>query len=532
MKLNLIILSIISLITLLTQVKESLTSTLKSSFTFKESSRDHSYVNNNNKAKVKKSQFKKGKSKSKSKKSKTNTVASTELGSLAKANTRTLFNEVNPEKELSEVEKVEKEALRRTLAQFLNETKFPAEGKECDKKNEKVPSKIANITETETNITAYNITKPLVIIPSSSPVCNEEWDYRQNGQNWECICEEGLEQSPIDLPRPKNATLAPIKPIFKYDAVSPDENNYSIDNINAIKVDNEPDNTVKIRYHNNAIKILYENLGKITKLDGSWYVAEEIQFHTPSEHTIDGERFDMEMQVIHYGHSKGDIAKQTVLSFLFKKTPGKYNKFIDSLDFYSLPNPVDNFRELYNNLYIPNVLYSSDEEQIPTLKPFSFYTYEGSLTFPPCTERTTWYVASEPIPLSSTAIELFREALRKPDQIDEKGNIEVDKSPIIENYRETKPLNDREVFFYDHTKYDCPKFEIKSKKVKPSGHYEKHVKDVTNYIYVNSAKPSGIPGALLVTKDEAEKNKPKTQEDSDNSEVEGVKDSLETSNNQ
>ena len=50
-------------------------------------------------------------------------------------------------------------------------------------------------------------------------------------------------------------------------------------------------------------------MGKIVTLDGAIYVAEEIVFHTPSEHTIQGKRFPLEVQIIHYGQSKGDIAK-------------------------------------------------------------------------------------------------------------------------------------------------------------------------------------------------------------------------------
>lgn len=382
----------------------------------------------------------------------------------------------------------------------LNQTMYPPfNEKTCTNKTEE-----ANKTaEFHVNITITNITQPLVIIPTATPQCNADWNYQQHGGDWECICAEGNEQSPIDLPSKESATLAPIRPVLNYEVVSPEDDAETLDRINSTPSDKGVDNSVKIRYHNGVIKIITNTIGKLVKLDGSVYSAEEIQFHTPSEHTIAGERFDMEMQVIHYGVTQGDIAKQAVLSFLFKKTPGKYNKFIDSLDFYSLPNPTDSFRELYNEIYIPNVLYSSDEDQIPVLKPFSFYTYEGSLTFPPCTERTTHYVVADPIELSSTAISLFREALRKPDRMDERGNLIVDSSPLAENYRDTQPLNKREVFIYDHKKYDCPTFEKKSLHVEPKGHYEKKIKEATQYIFVDGDQPSGIPGAYVVSEEEA-----------------------------
>lgn len=355
-------------------------------------------------------------------------------------------------------------------------------------------------------IVVTNITQPMIIIPTVGPICNENWDYKTHGEDWECICSEGQNQSPIDLPPKEKATPSPIKPIFNYEIKDKDDNTETtIDGINT--------NGIQLRYHHECIKILSAFLGKVVKLDGSLYAAEEINFHTPSEHLINGERFDMEMQIVHYGRTKGDIANQVILSFLFKKTPGKYNKFIDSLDFYSLPNPIDTTRDLYSNLYIPNVLYDSDEDAIPVMKPFSFYTYEGSLTHPPCTERTTLYVAADAVPLSSTAISLFKEALRKPDMMDNKGNYILNMDPAPENYRNTQPLNNREVFVYDTLKYDCPEFVKKPQEAKPIGHYEKHQKEITQYVFVNGDQPSGIPGAFLVSEAEAKGQFPPVTQD-------------------
>ena len=100
------------------------------------------------------------------------------------------------------------------------------------------------------------------------------------------------------------------------------------------------------------------------------------------------------MQVIHYGKTKGDIAKQIVLSFLFKKSPGVYNKFIDDLDFFNLPNPNTKKRAILNPIFIPKIFYSSDFNNIAVQKTFSLHTYQGSLTVHPCSKKTIQYVAS------------------------------------------------------------------------------------------------------------------------------------------
>lgn len=44
------------------------------------------------------------------------------------------------------------------------------------------------------------------------------------------------------------------------------------------------------------------------------YITEWIEFHTPSEHILDGVSSDLEMQII---HSKPNSTKKAVLSVLF-----------------------------------------------------------------------------------------------------------------------------------------------------------------------------------------------------------------------
>jgi len=286
---------------------------------------------------------------------------------------------------------------------------------------------------------------------------------------------------------------SPIKPLFQYHLVNNIAEETTIDGLA------EKGKPFKIRFEKNAVRIIHPNMGKIVTIDGSVYVAEEILFHTPAEHTINGETFDMEMQIVHYGRTRGDIAKQAILSFLFKRKPGISNKFIDSLDFFNLPNPLDTYRDLTNSIYIPSVFYQGESDEIPTLRPFSFYTYSGSLTSPPCTERTIMYIASKPIELSSTAIELFREALSAPDLISE---TQIISDTIVENNRSAQKQNGRPIFFYDHIKYCGPEFQP-GKPPKEKGHYEKTVKDVTDYFYVTGDQPSGLPGAFVVSKNEA-----------------------------
>lgn len=39
-----------------------------------------------------------------------------------------------------------------------------------------------------------------MIVPLPAPNCATDWNYDIHGDDWVCRCNEGLEQSPIDLP--------------------------------------------------------------------------------------------------------------------------------------------------------------------------------------------------------------------------------------------------------------------------------------------------------------------------------------------
>jgi carbonic anhydrase len=342
------------------------------------------------------------------------------------------------------------------------------------------------------------VTQPLIIIPVASHTCNAGWSYSKKGSDWECLCSEGLQQSPIDLPPPDKGIETDAKPVFEYEQVEV----RMTDDYGPAGV-NSGDNNV-IRYVQEALRIKHPNFGKIVTLDGAVYFAQEIVFHTPSEHKINGVTFDMEMQIIHYGKSVGDTLKSVILSFLFKSKPGSFNKFIDKLDFFDLPNPINQARELSRPLFIPQILQDSNDEDLSFMSPFSFYTYQGSHTAPPCAEKTIHYVASKPIELSNTALEMFKESLRVPDQMDSNGNVHSSNSNL-DNSRLTQPLNGRAIFHYNHTNFNCPTF-TKSKRGGGNiskGHYERVDKSSTEYFFVNGDKPSGIPNAFVVTHKEA-----------------------------
>ena len=124
------------------------------------------------------------------------------------------------------------------------------------------------------------------------------------------------------------------------------------------------------------VKVLYEDAGGIV-LDGQTFQLAEAHTHNPSEHTIDGRSFALEMHLVHKRES-GEIA---VVGILYR---------------LGEPNPAIQA--------IIDAAPKHDETINPTspMKPSDFlpatsgyYAYTGSLTTPPYTEGVKWHLMSE-----------------------------------------------------------------------------------------------------------------------------------------
>lgn len=410
------------------------------------------------------------------------------------------------------------------------------------KEHKKLPNNVEETAYFKQN----NIQETILIIPDKDRICNENWNYNLLGKDWECQCKEGKRQSPITLDV-NTSKLSPIKPIFNYKTVEINTGFVLDESINSIyknklkimhdeyKLKIGKDNNKNIKQVGKSKKELPLDLGNLVDVNGSVFQAEEIIFHSPAEHMIKNKRYDLEVQIIHYGKTDGDVSKHSVLCFIFKASPGIYNKFFENIDFFELPNKRTKIKDINGAININDLLVTmtstgnihsiSEFDNLNNannkLSKFSFFSYDGSLTSPPCTERTKYYVIADPIPLSNTIIKLFQEALLEPDRMNKNGEIEVDYQQIS-NIREIQPINDRTIFYYDSKSYDDLEFEsiiqqankedqkklskLNKKSEISDGHFEKVYKDLTTYIYVKGKTPTDIPGALLVSNEEALKN--------------------------
>lgn len=173
----------------------------------------------------------------------------------------------------------------------------------------------------------------------------EEWGDLDS--DWK-TCKKGKAQSPIDI-APKASTASPIT--FRYKATP----GTVVDNGHTLQVN------------------LAE--GSSIMIDDHAYELVQFHVHTPSEHTIAGEKYPLEVHLVHKDRD-GKLAVVGVLydmgadskalGAVWKKWPAKPNSE------KKLDKPFD-----------PSAL-------LPETR--TVYRYEGSLTTPPCTEGVVWNV--------------------------------------------------------------------------------------------------------------------------------------------
>jgi carbonic anhydrase len=178
-------------------------------------------------------------------------------------------------------------------------------------------------------------------------------------------CKLGKHQSPIDIRGAKQADLPAIK--FDY-SPSPLK---VIDNGHTIMVNYAPGSTIEV--------------------GGTRYELTQFHFHKPSEEKIDGKSHAM---VAHLVHKSAD-GKLAVVAVLLDK--GAANPAIETI-WKNLPKEKEKEAAPANVSVDATTLLPADK---------GYYTFEGSLTTPPCSEGVRWLVLKTPVKISDGEIAAF-----------------------------------------------------------------------------------------------------------------------------
>jgi carbonic anhydrase len=112
--------------------------------------------------------------------------------------------------------------------------------------------------------------------------------------------------------------------------------------------------------------------------------------HAPSEHTIDGYLYDLELHIVHKNEKATELSVIGIF-FDIKKGGNQSNWFLEQLLEGSKEADKD------GNWKAPKL---DIKKLVDGLNNRKFYHYEGSLTTPPCSEIVQWIVVDDPQSIS------------------------------------------------------------------------------------------------------------------------------------
>ncbi|KAG6526005.1 hypothetical protein ZIOFF_015979 [Zingiber officinale] len=147
------------------------------------------------------------------------------------------------------------------------------------------------------------------------------------------------------------------------------------------------------------IMLRFEGNAGSVRIDGSEYALKQLHWHSPSEHTINGRRFHMELHMVHQTADN----RTAVVGILY--TLGRSEPFLAKMERY-----IDMIKDKHEA-----------EEEVGLVDPREikrgsrkYYRYMGSLTTPPCTEGVVWTIINKVRTVSREQVRRLRQAVHDP----------------------------------------------------------------------------------------------------------------------
>lgn len=178
-------------------------------------------------------------------------------------------------------------------------------------------------------------------------------------------CGMGTQQSPINLTGVIKATLGPVAVGYK---------------------------KAPLRvWHNGYYMQCNMPAGNKVTVAGISYELLQFHFHHPSEHRVDGKRFDME------AHFVNKAADGSVCALGMFIEPGRANPVLGAV-VEAMPSEPGPEKVVSGVTVDPMQLFPRNR---------SYFRYMGSLTTPPCSETLNWVVFRTPIEASPEQIKRY-----------------------------------------------------------------------------------------------------------------------------
>ena len=200
---------------------------------------------------------------------------------------------------------------------------------------------------------------------------NVHWGYEGDhgpehwGDNF-ATCAAGKKQSPLNIVGPFEKAKDVVKAEYK-------------------------EGPMKIINNGHTIQVNIEAGSGTLTVNKEQYELLQFHFHRPSEEQIDGKTLAMTVHFVH----KSKEGKLAVLGVLLNE--GKENSTIKSL-WANLP-PKE------GEEYVPAKMLINPSSLLPS--DMSFYSYEGSLTTPPCTEGVNFFILKNNVDISKSQVAKF-----------------------------------------------------------------------------------------------------------------------------
>jgi carbonic anhydrase len=130
--------------------------------------------------------------------------------------------------------------------------------------------------------------------------------------------------------------------------------------------------------------------GSYLRFDRQSYQLLDISFHIPSEHTFDKVPFDMEMHLLH----RNEEAELLMLAVLFQESRETHTELAKL------------WQQLPQSQSVPG---SPVDFDLSRLLPDAskYYSYDGSITHPPCREGVRWIVLADPVKFSANQFDML-----------------------------------------------------------------------------------------------------------------------------